>query len=111
MHLLNASCVEELEKHGHGLRVELLGLHPGPRTLLHIIQQHCPTNQSCISVQVSIMNPVLAKRSLIKDLVLLRTKLLKWSFFGPFFYTKVLFFPIKIIMLCNPVPGTKEAAC
>ena len=50
--------------------------------------------------------------SLIKDLVLLRTKLLKWSFFGPFFdlkslkqdstaemvlfwsffYTKVLFF-------------------
>ena len=53
MHLLNASCVEELEKHGHGLRVELLGLHSGPRTLLHIIQQHCPTNQSCISVQVS----------------------------------------------------------
>ena len=31
--------------------------------------------------------------------------------FWSFFYTKVLFFPIMIIMLCNPVPGTKEAAC
>ena len=39
---------------------------------------------------------VLAKRSLIKDLVLLRTKLLKWSFFGPFFYTKVLFFLLRL---------------
>ena len=27
------------------------------------------------------------------------------------FLHKSPFFPIKIIMLCNPVPGTKEAAC
>ena len=49
--------------------------------------------------------PVLAKRSSIKDLVLLRTKLLKWSFFGPFFYTKVIFYT-KVLFcreMCNIV--------
>ena len=32
-----------------------------------------------------IISPVVAKRSSIEDLVLMRTKLLKWSSFGPHF--------------------------
>ena len=42
MDLLNGPGVEELEEHGHGAGVELLGLHPCPRALLHVVQQHCP---------------------------------------------------------------------
>ena len=38
---------------------------------------------------------VLAKRSWIQDLVLLRTKLLKWSIFWSFFLHKSPFFPLK----------------
>ena len=58
-------------------------------------------------------DPVVAKRSLIEDLVLMRTKLLKWSSF----YTNVLIFPI--IMYHNALrlyhsyyiaEGTREAA-
>ena len=50
---------------------------------------------------VATINSVVAKRSSIDDLVLMRTKLLKWSSF----YTKVLIFPIimyhNALRLCH----------
>ena len=52
----------------------------------------CPDVNRRAALRLEASNAVLAKKSLIKDLVLLRTKLLKWSFLVLFFYTKVLFF-------------------
>ena len=50
---------------------------------------------------VATINSVVAKRSSIDDLVLMRTKFLKWSSF----YTKVLIFPIimyhNALRLCH----------
>ena len=49
---------------------------------------NCSQGQITQVLLISVVGTtVLAKRPLIKDLVLLRTKLLKWSFFGLFFTT------------------------
>ena len=48
-----------------------------------------------VPVESKRVQAVLAQRSLIKDLVLLRNKLVKWSFFGPFFTQKSFFYLLR----------------
>ena len=51
----------------------------------------CPDVNRRAALRLEASNAVLAKKSLIKDLVLLRTKLMKWSFFGPFLHKSPFF--------------------
>ena len=62
--------------------------------------RHCPVTKTWGKAGVG-RKAVVAKRTSIEDLVLMRTKLLKWSSF----YTKVLIFPIimyhNALRLCH----------
>ena len=65
----------------------------------------CPDVNRRAALRLEASNAVLAKKSLIKDLVLLRTKLLKWSFFGPFFTQKSFFLKILKKVLKSSITG------